>query len=79
MRRAPSPGTLAFGLVLVALGVLGTLANLGRVDLLATLRTWWPLTLVAWGVLELADALLRQRDAAPSAGAVSTDDTGSDR
>ena len=29
------------------------LANMGRVDLLYTLRTWWPLTLIVWGGLEL--------------------------
>ena len=29
------------------------LVNAGRIDLLATLRAWWPLTLVVWGVLEL--------------------------
>lgn len=69
MKRAPSPGTLAFGLTLVTLGVLGTLANLGRLDLLATLRTWWPLVLVVWGGLELADALLRRRVAGRGASA----------
>jgi hypothetical protein len=28
-------------------------ANLGKLDLLATLRTWWPASLVVWGVVEL--------------------------
>jgi hypothetical protein len=37
----------------VALGVLGTLANLDRIELLPILRTYWPLSLVLWGVLEL--------------------------
>lgn len=47
------PEALVLGLGLIGLGALWTLANLGRIDLLATLRTWWPLLLVVWGVLEL--------------------------
>jgi len=54
------PEGIAFGLILVALGVLWTLSNLGRIDMLDTLRRWWPLTLVVWGVLELL-AVLRRR------------------
>jgi hypothetical protein len=50
----------AFRVSLVALGVLGTLANLGKLDLLPLLRTWWPLSLVLWGVLELVDLSLRR-------------------
>lgn len=63
MTRAFEPETTTLGLALIALGVLWTLANLGRIDLLSTLRTWWPLTLVVWGGLELYNAL-----AARSAG-----------
>ena len=44
---------LVLGFSLVALGVAWTLANLGQLDLLTTLRRWWPLTLVVWGALEL--------------------------
>jgi hypothetical protein len=44
----------------VALGVVGTLANLGRVDGVEVLRTWWPLSLVLWGALELV-ALVQRR------------------
>lgn len=50
---AYKPETLVVGLGLTAVGVLWTLSNLGRVDFLATLRTWWPLSLVVWGLLEL--------------------------
>lgn len=50
--------SLVVGLGLVALGVLWTLANLDRVDLLRTLRTWWPLSLVVWGALELVNTAL---------------------
>jgi hypothetical protein len=40
--------------------VLGTLANLGKLELLPLLRTWWPLSLVLWGALELADLWIRR-------------------
>jgi len=55
-----SPEGLTFGVCLVALGVLWTLANMGRFELLAVLRTWWPLSLVLWGLLELVDLALRR-------------------
>ncbi len=45
------------GVCLLALGVLWTLANLGQLDLLPTLRTWWPTSLVVWGMAELAQSL----------------------
>jgi len=47
------PEPLVLGLSLVGVGVVWMLANAGRLDLLATLRAWWPLTLVVWGALEL--------------------------
>jgi hypothetical protein len=53
MARPFSPEPVVLGLTLIAVGVVWTLANAGRVDLLGTLRAWWPLTLVAWGALEL--------------------------
>lgn len=59
-RTAFSPEGVTFGVSLVALGVLGTLANLGRLDLLPVLRTYWPLTLVLWGALELVDLWVRR-------------------
>lgn len=49
------------GVCLLALGVLWTLANLGQLDLLATLRTWWPTSLVVWGTAELVQSLLAKR------------------
>ncbi len=55
-----SPEGLTLGVCLVALGVLWTFANMGRFELLAVLRTWWPLSLVLWGVLELVDLALRR-------------------
>jgi len=48
---------IVLGLGLLGLGTAWLLANLGRVDLLHTLRTWWPLTLIVWGVLELYQSL----------------------
>jgi hypothetical protein len=59
-RPAFSPEGLTLGACLVALGVLWTLANLGRLELLDSLRTWWPLSLVLWGMLELLELLLRR-------------------
>jgi hypothetical protein len=59
-RLAFSPEGVAFGVCLVALGLLGTLANLGRIELLPVLRTWWPLSLVLWGVLELVELWVRR-------------------
>jgi hypothetical protein len=57
------PEGLVLGLILVAVGVLWTLSNLGRIDLLATLRTWWPLALVVWGLVELAAVAVRGKGA----------------
>jgi hypothetical protein len=48
---------VVLGLALLGLGTVCLLANMGRVDLLQTLRTWWPLTLIVWGSLELYQAL----------------------
>lgn len=59
-RPAFSPEGVTLGAALIAIGVLWTLSNLGQVDLLYTLRTWWPLTLVLWGGLELADLAVRR-------------------
>jgi len=51
--RAPSPEALTVGVALIGLGVLWTLSNLGRLDLLPALRLFWPVTLLVWGVAEL--------------------------
>ncbi len=59
-RPAFSPEGLTLGSCLVALGVLWTLSNLGRLELLPTLRTYWPLSLVLWGALELAELTIRR-------------------
>jgi hypothetical protein len=64
-RRAFSPESLTLGLGLVGIGVLWTLSNLGHVDLLQTLRTWWPLLLVVWGLLELVDLMVRRASRSP--------------
>lgn len=55
-----SPEGLTLGVCLVTLGVLWTLANLGHVDLVEVLRTWWPVSLVLWGALELVDLAVRR-------------------
>ncbi len=64
-RRAFSPESLTLGIGLVAVGVLWTLSNLGHVDLLQALRTWWPLLLILWGGLELADLTMRRASREP--------------
>jgi hypothetical protein len=51
---------VTLGVCLVALGVLWTLGNLGRIEMLPVLRTWWPLSLALWGVLELVDLAIRR-------------------
>jgi hypothetical protein len=53
---------VVLGLALLGLGIVCLLANLGKVDLLTTLRTWWPVTLVVWGALELYQAFAARRE-----------------
>jgi hypothetical protein len=53
------PEALTLGLVLVGVGTLALLANLGRLDFLDTVRAWWPLSLLVWGVLEILASLGR--------------------
>lgn len=48
-----SPEGLVAGVGLVALGVIGTMARSGSLDFLTVLHTWWPASLVLWGVAEL--------------------------
>jgi len=59
-RPAFSAEGVTLGVCLVALGVLWTLSNLGRVEMLPLLRTWWPLSFVLWGALELVDLAVRR-------------------
>ncbi len=59
-RPSFSPEGLTLGLCLVALGLLWTLANMGRLDLLPALRTYWPVSLILWGLLEIADLVIRR-------------------
>ena len=61
MGAAFKPETATLGVSLVALGLLWTLANTGQLQMLSTLRTWWPLTLVLWGTLELVNTYLARR------------------
>ncbi len=48
-----SPERLVVGVSLVALGVIGTMARSGSLDFLTVVHTWWPASLVLWGVAEL--------------------------
>ncbi len=52
---------IVIGLSLMAVGVAWVVANLGRLDLLHALRTWWPASLIVWGVLELYNTLVMGR------------------
>jgi hypothetical protein len=51
---------LVLGLGLVGLGVVWTLGNLGKLDVLDTLNRWWPLLLVIWGSLEVVLSVSRR-------------------
>jgi len=53
MAQPFKPESLVLGIALIGLGVVWTLANVGSLDLLGTLRRWWPAILVVWGGLEL--------------------------
>ena len=46
------------GTSLVGVGVVWTLSNLGRIDMLSTLRTYWPSMLILWGLIELFNELV---------------------
>lgn len=52
---------VVLGVGLVGLGVLITLANFERIDLLPALRLAWPSLLVLWGTLEVIVSLARDR------------------
>ena len=62
MALSYKPEVLVWGLSLIALGVLWTLGNLGAIDLLGTLRRWWPSALILWGALELAGSYSARRE-----------------
>jgi hypothetical protein len=48
-----SPERVVMGVSLVALGVVGMMARSGSLDFLTVVHTWWPSSLVLWGVAEL--------------------------
>lgn len=60
------PEAVALAVSLIALGLVLTLGNLGRVDALYVLRTWWPASLVFWGLVELLRSITDHRDGRPS-------------
>jgi hypothetical protein len=62
MKVVYEPESLALGVGLIVLGVLWILSNLGRIDLLATVRAWWPAVLVLWGGLELVRSLALRKE-----------------
>jgi predicted membrane protein len=60
--RLPLTGRLLFGLVVIALGVLFTLDNLGMLEAGEILR-WWPVVLVGYGLTRLTGVRCRQSTA----------------
>jgi predicted membrane protein len=58
-RRLPVTGRLVFGFVVIALGVLFTLDNLGMLEAGEILR-WWPAALLAYGLTRLTGLSGRQ-------------------
>jgi hypothetical protein len=58
-RRLPLTGRLIFGFVVIALGVLFTLDNLGVFEAGEILR-WWPAALVVYGLTRLTGVCCRQ-------------------
>jgi hypothetical protein len=66
-----SPDVFTLGFCLLGAGVLWTMASLGRADALDVLHTWWPVSLVVWGLAELVAAVQyrrRARDRAAGSG-----------
>jgi hypothetical protein len=57
--RLPLTGRLIFGLVVITLGVLFTLDNLGMLEAGEILR-WWPVALVVYGLTRLTGVSGRQ-------------------
>ena len=49
-------GSVWFGIVLVAVGICGFLDAAGVVDSAQTIGQWWPLAIVGWPLVEMADA-----------------------
>jgi len=75
VRPIPALEGLIVGVALAAIGGLWTLSNFGRLDLLATLRTYWPSLLVLWGGLELYNwGALRAQAAAAAVSKARDDD-----
>jgi hypothetical protein len=50
------PGSVWFGIVLVAVGVCGLLDAAGVVDSSQTIGQWWPLAVIGWPLVEMVAA-----------------------
>jgi hypothetical protein len=61
-----SPERAVVGAGLVALGAVGLVSRLGRLDFLTAVRTWWPAILVLWGVVELYNTYSARSAGRPS-------------
>ncbi|MCU0241481.1 MAG: DUF5668 domain-containing protein [Vicinamibacteria bacterium] len=70
MSRRVSPEGLTLGVALIGVGILWTLSNLGKINLIDTLHTYWPILLIFWGLIELVDTLWSRREKAADGGAL---------
>ncbi len=50
--------SIVLGTCFIAVGLAWLLANFGQLDVLATLRRYWPVSLIYWGILELVNVRL---------------------
>ena len=55
------PEGVALGIACAGTGVLAFLANLGYVDLLSSVRLFWPVVIIFWGVAELVNTYSARR------------------
>jgi len=52
-KKSLSGGAILLGIILIAIGTLVLLANLGQLPFRLQMHNWWPLILIALGVLHL--------------------------
>jgi sugar phosphate permease len=55
-RKKMKPGSVWFGIVLLAVGVCGLLDAAGVVDSAQTIGQWWPLAVIGWPLVEMGAA-----------------------
>jgi hypothetical protein len=58
--RSRITGRMVWGVIVLSLGVLWTLDNLGQIDASQVVQ-WWPLIALAWGLMLLTGTSVRRR------------------